>query len=348
MIAKKVKSSKNDSKPNKIIILGEKNCGKTSIFSMIFTNIYPSETSYFESTISISKNQIIYSGGELIELDDCGFEENIEGDEDDEYYLRTDIFEKVSTLIYIINTVPEKTNTILNNSNQVYNENIIKRDYNDDSFIKLNKETLFEKCIDLLKEKSPTANVFIFIHKMDKIIKDKRKSIFEEKKREINNIISKYDLKIKIFPTSIWDGSLYIPWTEIMDDMVVNKNKIKKGLKYLLEACDADEIFLFERNTLLCITSVDNGKSVNSEERTKNIPSIIKKLKQALRRIKSCFSRIKLKLNNIMVYLEEFSPFSYIMILSKNPSINYDCIYLNVYILKQKFSQIFNFKLAGI
>ena len=75
---------------NKIILVGEKNSGKTSIFSMIFTNLYPSETSFFESTQSISKNQIIFSGGELIELYDCGFEEKIEKNE---LYLNTEPFE---------------------------------------------------------------------------------------------------------------------------------------------------------------------------------------------------------------------------------------------------------------
>ena len=53
----------------KIILMGEKDVGKTSIFSMIFTNVYPIETILFGNTISISLSQIIFSGGELIELD---------------------------------------------------------------------------------------------------------------------------------------------------------------------------------------------------------------------------------------------------------------------------------------
>ena len=348
MSERKLSYSNKYSNPKKIIILGEKNSGKTSIFSMIFTNIYPSETSYFESTISISHNKIIFSEGEMIEFDDCGFEENLDEDENDEYYLRTDVFENVSTLIYVINVEPNKTNLILKNSNFGYNENYIKKNYNDDSFVKLNKEALFEKCLYLLNEKSPKANAFIFIHKMDKIKKDKRKIIFGEKMQEINSIINKFDLNTKIYATSIWDGSLYIPWTEIMDNMVINKNKLEKGLKYLLEACEAEEIFLFERNTLLCIASVSEGKNIKTEDRFKTISSVIKKLKQALRRNNSGISRIKLKLNNIMVYIEEFSPFSYIMILSQIPMINYDILYLNVSILRSKFEQIFNPKLISI
>jgi len=83
----------------KIILMGEKDVGKTSIFSMIFTNVYPIETILFGNTISISLSQIIFSGGELIELDDCGGAENYI----EEYFTtKKSIFENVSTFIFVI------------------------------------------------------------------------------------------------------------------------------------------------------------------------------------------------------------------------------------------------------
>ena len=115
---------------NKIIILWDKNVGKTSIFAMIFTHIYPSETSYFESTKSISLNQIIFSGGELIEFEDCGFEENKNNEnENEEYYIKTEIFENVSIMIFIINAEPfkkksEEYNSILNENNNINNDTL--------------------------------------------------------------------------------------------------------------------------------------------------------------------------------------------------------------------------------
>jgi hypothetical protein len=60
---------------------------------------------------------------------------------------------------------------------------------------------------------------------MDKILLNKKQYIFEEKKQEIIEKISKYNnSNIKFYPTSIWDGSLYMPWREIMSDMVKNIN----------------------------------------------------------------------------------------------------------------------------
>ena len=120
-----------------------------------------------------------------------------------------------------------------------------------------------------------------------------------------------------------------------MSNMVINKNKLEKGLNFLLEASDLDEVFLFERNTLLCIYSVDNNKDKNKVERTKKISILFKKIKQALRKCKAGFSCLKMRLNNIMVYIEEFTKYSYIMILSQNPKINYELLSLNIYILKK-------------
>ena len=188
---------------------------------MIFTNIYPNETSYFESTKSISKSQIIFSHGELIELDDCGFEDETNNIE---YYIKQDVFENVSTLFFVINAEPQKLNTnndnhniaknnanIINSNNWINNNN----DYFYD-FYKIKKNNLFEKSLQLLIEKSPKANIYIFIHKMDTILMNKREIFFEGKKQEINQKLTKMNLNRKIFATSIWDGRLYIPWREIM------------------------------------------------------------------------------------------------------------------------------------
>jgi Ras-related GTP-binding protein A/B len=310
----------------KIILMGEKDVGKTSIFSMIFTNVYPIETILFGNTISISLSQIIFSGGELIELDDCGGAENYI----EEYFTtKKYIFENVTTFIFAIKAEEIKQNSS-NDSNLDFQ--------------------FFEKCINQLVENSPKAKIFVLIHKMDKILVNKRKNIFENKKRKIieklNNM--KINIDINFFDTSIWDGSLYKPWKEIMcNNMIINKDKLLKGLNYLLEACDADEIFIFELNTFLCICSVDNGKNKNIEERTKKISFLIKKLKQALRRNNSDFSCLKMKLKNIMAYFEEFTKYSYIMVLSRKPKINYEFLSLNIYFLRERLEKSFNSKIKN-
>ena len=318
-----IKKNKKEIK-RKILLMGKEKAGKTSIFSTIFTNVYPIETTLLENTESISLNKIIFFGGEFIELNDCGGKEEYIK----EYLtIKKDIFENVFSFIFVINAQNYKLNNKNSNNNT---SNLIKD--NDIDFLL--------QCINLLNKSSPYANIFILLNKMDTIMIKHRKIIFEKNKQEIMQKLQKIEHfnsknKIKFYGTSIWDESIYVPWREIMSDKIIKNIKIKKGLKYLLKACDADEIFLIEKNTFICIYSVDNEKNEKKEIRIKKISFLIKKLKLAIRKCKADFSCIKMKMNNIMVYFEEFNDFSYIMILIQRPKINCSFLEINISILKE-------------
>ena len=315
----------------KILLMGSEKSGKTSMFSLIFTHVNPIETTLFESTQSISLNKIIFSGGEFIELNDCGGKEKYIK----EYLtIKKDIFENVFSFIFVISA---ESHQLKKNSNNNNNADIsISNSNNDLDYL--------QQCINLLNKSSPYANIFILVNKMDKAPVKSRKLMFQKNKQEVMQKLQKIEHfnsnnKIKFYGTSIWDESIYVPWREIMSDKVLKNTKIQKGLQYLLEACDADEIFLIEKNTFLCINSVDNGQNEKKEERIKKISFLIKKLKLAIRKCKADFSCIKLKVNNIMVYFEEFNNYSYIMILSQRPKINCAVLEINISILKKKLQE---------
>ena len=70
------------------------------------------------------------------------------------------------------------------------------------------------------------------------------KEIFEKRKKQLEE---KYgNFQIKCYPTSIWEASLYKAWTQIVSELSPNKAKIEKSLKNFAEACQADEVVLFE------------------------------------------------------------------------------------------------------
>ena len=324
-----IKKNKKEPK-KKILLMGNEKAGKTSMFSMIFTNVYPIETTLLENTESISLNKIIFFGGEFIELNDCGGKEKYIK----EYLtIKKDIFKNVFSFIFVINAQSHQMkNNTDNNNNNSNNSN-------------LNKDIDFlQQCINLLNNSSPYANIYILLNKTDTIMAKYRKIMFEKSKQEIMQKLQKIEHfnsknKIKFYGTSIWDESLYAPWREIMCDKVIKNIKIEKGLKYLLEACDADEIFLIEKNTFLCIYSVDNGKNEKKEIRIKKISFLIKKFKLAIRKCKADFCCIRMKMNNIMVYFEEFNNYSYILILIQRPKTNYTLLEMNISLLKRKLNK---------
>ena len=236
----------------KILLMGSEKSGKTSMFSIIFTQICPIETSLFENTKSISLNKIIFSGGEFIELNDCGGREKyikeyttIKNDNNNE----NNIFKNVFSFIFVISA---ENQHFKNNPNNNTDTNSISINQDKDfSFL--------QQCISLLKESSPDANIFILVNKMDKETSKNRDLIHKNEK----NIMEKLQnfnpkTKIKFYYTSIWDESLYTPWRQIMSDTILKNIKIQNGLQSLLKACDADDIFLIEKNTFLCIYSVNN------------------------------------------------------------------------------------------
>ena len=84
---------------------------------------------------------------------------------------------------------------------------------------------------------------------MDLIEKSRRQKIFEIRKKEIEDRSKNY--QVQCFATSIWEISLYKAWTEIASTLITNKDKLKNSLDKLGEACNAEEVILFEKSTFL-------------------------------------------------------------------------------------------------
>jgi len=62
---------------------------------------------------------------------------------------------------------------------------------------------------------SKNANIFVLIHKMDKIKESERHIVFEKRKKEIIEATQNMEIK-EIFGTSIWDETLYKAWSQIV------------------------------------------------------------------------------------------------------------------------------------
>ena len=66
----------------------------------------------------------------------------------------------------------------------------------------------YETCIKNLTIYSKNANIFILIHKMDKLKDNVKDAIFDRKKQDILNVSEGMSVK-HVFGTSIWDETLY-------------------------------------------------------------------------------------------------------------------------------------------
>jgi Ras-related GTP-binding protein A/B len=131
----------------------------------------------------------------------------------------------------------------------------------------------YRSCIEALQEYSPTAKIFVMIHKMDKKPADQRASIFAGKRSEVKE--NSGPMKAKCFPTSIWDETLYHAWSTIIVQLIQNYGILQSALESFCIACDADEVVLFERSTFLVVSNYSR-KSFPDEHRFERISNIIK------------------------------------------------------------------------
>lgn len=70
---------------------------------------------------------------------------------------------------------------------------------------------------------------------------EQKQQIFEQKRKQLEEIAREYDLRVEVSKTSIWDKTLYSAWSKIVTQLVPNKQKFEDELEILAEKSGADE-----------------------------------------------------------------------------------------------------------
>jgi Ras-related GTP-binding protein A/B len=141
---------------------------------------------------------------------------------------------------------------------------------------------------------SPTAKVYVLIHKMDLIMTHVREAVFMERVRLVRQKTAEFvqgsnfsgDVDLTPFATSIWDQSLYKAWASIIHDLVPNLSVIESQLEALGILIEAEELLLFERTSFLVVSSwtSEEGHSNPTSDRQERISNILKHFKQSISR----------------------------------------------------------------
>ncbi len=74
--------------------------------------------------------------------------------------------------------------------------------------------------VEKLFEHSPSAKVFILLHKTDYLNETQKKKVFEEKSQVIWDVTPKPENLIEIYPTTIWDETLNVAWGKIIQYII--------------------------------------------------------------------------------------------------------------------------------
>jgi Ras-related GTP-binding protein A/B len=267
----------NENSEKKILLMGNKGVGKTSMRSIIFKNFSAKDTFNIPLTKQIATSQVNFMGGNVLKILDCGGQEEFKK----EYFQsKIELFDNVKILVFVVEAEKKKKNN--------------QQDNNDDDIL------YFNKCVQSLEEHSPDAKIFVLIHKMDLICDDRKQIVFNTKKKEIEENSGNFN--VTCFPTTIWEHSLFKAWSCIMRSITMNIEKLRKGLEILTEACGAEKIILFEKNSFLYICN--SGKN-EDEKIYESFSRIIKKMKLSFMKNDKQFINMKLELKNFSILVDD-------------------------------------------
>jgi Ras-related GTP-binding protein A/B len=286
------------------------------------------------ATIDIDLSHVKFLGNLTLNLWDCGGQEAFM-----ENYLsqqRQHVFSNVGVLIYVFD--------------------IESHDVDRDM-------TTYFNIIYALTQYSPSAKVFVLIHKMDLIVPAQREAMFEDRYAQIRRrtqemvastggiATSSGDLDLSAFATSIWDQSLYKAWASIIHDLVPNLGLIEEHLAHLGVSIEAEEIILFERTSFLVISSwsARTGQANNNPyaDRFERISNIMKAWKQSAAKYSGTprnseqFRDFELKVGtNFACFLTKFTANTFVGVILPPGEARFNCAKLNTRIAAEWFKYL--------
>ncbi|KAK7749663.1 GTP-binding protein gtr1 [Cytospora paraplurivora] len=254
-------------KKRKVLLMGKSGSGKSSMRSIIFSNYLAVDTRRLGATIDVDLSHVKFLGNLTLNLWDCGGQEAFM-----ENYInqqRAHVFSHVGVLIYVFD--------------------IESRDVDRDL-------ATYVSIVSALAQYSPSAKVFVLVHKMDLIMPNMKEGVFDDRVRlvrtktseALQNIASLIGPGAKIdiqpFATSIWDQSLYKAWSSIIHDLIPNLAIIEKELSALGQAIEAEEIFLYERTSFLVVSTWKSDEAARNphRDREERLSNVMKTFKNRL------------------------------------------------------------------
>ncbi|MFW9993516.1 MAG: ADP-ribosylation factor-like protein [Candidatus Odinarchaeota archaeon] len=203
------------SEPDKIILIGLAESGKTTITNVITDGFVPDKNASYKATVDYKRREIILLGKKMTIFDLGGqkvFLDRFTGD------MAQFIFSKVKALVFTVDS--EKVETF----SQV--------------------KHYLDLAVKNLDQYSPEAPIYVLLHKNDLIDSDKREELAKHTKTYLKATLHK---PIKFFETSVFSesifhafGNIFAEITGIHDSL---KNILDNFVKENSQALDSIQLF---------------------------------------------------------------------------------------------------------
>ncbi|KYK71884.1 Ras-related GTP binding A family protein [Toxoplasma gondii TgCatPRC2] len=183
---------------------------------------------------------------------------------------------------------------------------------------------------------SPTAKVFVLVHKMDIVPAEDRPRVIAFYKKLIRDLAR--EKEVGVFATSIWEDTLFQAWSTIVASLVPHVEDLERDLRALSELCVADEIVLFEKNTFLVISHWSRREHPDAQ-RFEKVSSSCKQFKMTCAKSQSNFSSFVARTPTFSAFIERFTRNTYIMIIISDPGVEPAATLCNIDRAREHFSK---------
>ncbi|KAJ6078360.1 hypothetical protein N7467_008113 [Penicillium canescens] len=212
-----------DAKP-RLLLMGLRRSGKSSIASVVFHKMPPNETLFLESTTRIQKDSI-HSFMDFQVWDFPGQLEYFESNFDLE-----DIFGSLGALVWVIDA---------------------QDDYLD-SVARLNRTIL------TVQQYYPGINIEVFIHKVDGLSDEYRTDTFQDIVQRISDELSDAGYEnapVHYYLTSIYDYSVFEAFSKVIQKLIPNLSTLENLINTLANNCGFEKTYLFDVLSKIYIAS---------------------------------------------------------------------------------------------
>ncbi|RKF77965.1 Ras-related GTP-binding protein A [Golovinomyces cichoracearum] len=334
-------------KKRKVLLMGKSGSGKSSMRSIIFSNYVAKDTRRLGATIDVDLSHVKFLGNLTLNLWDCGGDSGAVNSHLASTELSNPLSHHLSQAYptgsqdaFMENYLTQQRQHVFSNVGVlIYVFDIESRDFNRDLLT-------YRSIVTAIAQFSPTASIYILIHKMDLVVPNLREDLYFDRV----SLIRSKSLSFSPIPfaTSIWDQSLYKAWAEIIHDLVPNLDQIEEHLGTLGKLIMAEEVLLFERSSFLVVSSwlSEIGAENPTTDRYERLSNIIKNFKQTTSRFtgtpKSAeqFVVMEVKLLSFSMFMTKFTTNTYLAVILAPGEETFNSAVENCHLARKEFESL--------
>lgn len=219
----------------RILLLGLKQSGKTSIRKVVLQGVAPHETTFLEATSRITRST---AKNDFVEFNlwDVPGQEDITTDKTVDL---ESTLSKCGAIVFVLDC-RQSLNQVQNDFN-----NAVRR--------------LIESIVRVHKIK-PSLLVEVFMHKIDALNEPQQMDLLRRVRQQVNEgVLARIDnlreagLPVNYHLTSIFDSSVFEAFSHVVQQLIIPRPHVAALLDLLNTQCKIGRSFLFDLQTRLCL-----------------------------------------------------------------------------------------------